>query len=92
VLAANHCFALDSGEMNTRRAAALDAQVVAATHIRDCARCSRIFGVAYDEAGKHVNIDASGALAFVRAVPNVFRVTADIWLELRSCPNWPDVK
>lgn len=84
--------------MNARHAAALvrwarmalDAQVRAAQHIRDCERCSQIFLIAYDEAFTNLRdtLDSSEALATLETGPNAFRLTADVWIELRKCPDW----
>ena len=68
----------------------LNAQAVAASHIRDCDRCSQIFGIAYDETMQSDATDPYEKLIVgLGLAPNTFRVTGDIWLELRACPNWP---
>jgi len=73
---------------------ALNEQVAAAAHIRDCNRCSQIFEIAFDEAWINFRDSISyEVLASASATgPNAFRVTADVWIELRKCPTWPGTK
>jgi hypothetical protein len=57
---------------------ALDAQVAAAEHVRDCDKCRHLFEVAYEEADSEM---VPG--------PNPFFVMTQIIRELRRCPEWP---
>jgi hypothetical protein len=62
----------------------LNAQVAAAEHVRDCAKCRHLFEVAFDEA------DLSDQVCSEMVVgPNPFFVMTQILRELRSCPDWP---
>jgi hypothetical protein len=68
---------------------ALKAQVAAAEHMRDCARCSHLFQIAYQETvSGDVVLDLSGKTAVSNPFDPFF-VTSQIVRELRSCPNWP---
>lgn len=67
---------------------ALDAQVTAGEHIRDCDRCRHLFEIAYEETA----LSDSTLLNFserLLGIPNPFFVTTQIMRELRSCPDWP---
>jgi hypothetical protein len=67
-------------------AIALNAQVSAAEHVRDCARCCHLFEVAFDEA------ELSDQVVYSEMVvgPNPFFVMTQILRELRRCPGWPE--
>jgi predicted anti-sigma-YlaC factor YlaD len=64
---------------------ALDTQVAAAEHIRDCDACRRMFEVAYEEMRRLGFANYSDMVVG----PNPFELTVQILPELRSCPNWP---
>ena len=69
---------------------ALTAQVTAAEHIRDCARCSHLFQIAFQETASSGNVVLD--LSEKTRVSNPFDpffVTSQIIRELRSCPEWP---
>jgi hypothetical protein len=55
----------------------LNAQVVAAEHVRDCGKCRHLFEIAYEEADSEM------------FVANPFFVMDQIIRELRRCPDWP---
>ncbi len=57
---------------------ALNAQVAAAEHVRDCDKCRHLFEIAYEEA------DSEMVLGL-----NPFFVMTQILRELRRCPDWP---
>ena len=68
----------------------LKAQVRAAEHIRDCARCRLLFEIAYEETDFSDDL----VLSFSEKIdiPNplcAFFVTSQIIRELRLCPDWP---
>ena len=67
-----------------RKRRALEHMVAIAEHMRDCARCRRVYGVAFDSALEaHGEAYANIYLAFpFAALQHCFR-------ELRECENWP---
>jgi hypothetical protein len=68
---------------------ALKAQVAAAEHMRDCARCSYLFQIAYQEiVSGNVVLDLSGKTSVSNPFDPFF-VTSQIIRDLRSCPAWP---
>ncbi len=64
---------------------ALNAQVAAAEHVRDCERCRHLFEVAFEETELSDNLIVSENVLY----PNPFFVMTQILRELRSCPSWP---
>ena len=84
-LVAKRSFALESREMNPRHVAvlarmALNEQIAAAGHIRECDRCSQIFEIAFEEAWMNfrdsISYEVLGSASATG--PNAFRVTADV--------------
>jgi hypothetical protein len=63
----------------------LNAQVAAAEHVRDCARCRHLFEVAYEETELSEHLVISEKVLY----PSPFSVMAQILRELRRCPDWP---
>jgi hypothetical protein len=72
---------------NPGSAAALNAQVAAAEHVRDCDRCRHLFEAAYEETTLSDNLVSN--FSQIVAGPNPFVVMTQILRELRSCPDWP---
>jgi predicted anti-sigma-YlaC factor YlaD len=64
---------------------ALNAQVAAAEHVRDCDKCRRLFEIAFEEAELSDHLVVSENVMY----PNPFFVMTQILRELRRCPNWP---
>ena len=64
---------------------ALNAQVAAAEHVRDCAQCRHLFEVAYEETELSEHLVISEKVLY----PSPFSVMAQILRELRRCPDWP---
>ena len=62
-------------------AAALNAQVEAAQHIRDCAPCHRLFRAAYEAAYQQFSLPVSDRFPW--------SITNKLLPELRECENWP---
>ena len=67
----------------------LNAQVAAAEHVRDCARCRHLFEVAFDEAELSDQVVYSETGQNGGFITNPFFVMTQILRELRSCPDWP---
>ncbi len=74
-----------AGLRKLRSGVALNAQVVAAEHVRDCDRCRHLFEVAYDEAALSETVVYSEMVLG----PNPFFVVTQIMRELRQCHDWP---
>jgi hypothetical protein len=62
-------------------AAALNAQVEAAQHIRDCALCHRLFRAAYEAAYQQFSLPVSDRFPW--------GITYKLLPELRRCEDWP---
>ena len=69
---------------------AVEAQVKAAEHIRDCNRCRHLFEIAYEETALSDNVVLDFSEGSTTPNPfNPFFVTSQIMRELHSCPKWP---
>lgn len=64
---------------------ALNAQVAAAEHVRDCDKCRHLFEIAFEEAELSDHLVVSENVMY----PNPFFVMTQILRELRRCPDWP---
>jgi hypothetical protein len=72
---------------SARSGVALNAQVAAAEHVRDCNRCRHLFEIAYEETALSDNLVPN--FSEIVTGPNPFFVMTQILRELRSCPDWP---
>ena len=60
----------------------LNAQVKAAEHVRDCARCRRLFKTALEEVLNGATTSVSESMPW--------KITNDLLPELRICKDWPN--
>ena len=78
---------MNSEAFKLRSGVALNAQVAAAEHVRDCNRCRHLFEIAYEETALSDNLVPN--ISEIVTGPNPFFVMTQILRELRSCPDWP---
>jgi hypothetical protein len=76
------------GAIQHRMNQAIDRLVTAAQHIRDCARCRRVFEATFEAIGETDNV-AKGLPEQLPAAPNPWRVINEALRELRVCKGWP---
>jgi NMD protein affecting ribosome stability and mRNA decay len=77
-----------SGAIQRRMNQAIDQLVTAPLHIRDCARCRRVFEATFEAIGQVDNAARDFPETFPTA-PNPWRVTIEALRDLRTCENWP---
>ena len=71
---------------------AIRRMVAAPEHIRDCERCSRIYGAAFDAAVEAVRTTQPEALHWYEHLawpPHPYKVLEQCIRELRHCERWP---
>jgi len=68
-----------------RKRQAINRMIAMAEHIRDCERCCRVYGVAFDSVSEaHGEAYANLYLTFP------FAVLQHCFRELRECEDWPE--
>jgi hypothetical protein len=65
---------------------AIDRMVAAAGHIRDCPRCRRVYGVAFEIVLEALRKEYS---TLYWEYPPPFRVLEQCFRELHDCEHWP---
>lgn len=75
-------------DRNGRRALKTQAEV--AEHIRTCARCERLFLVAYEASADQWEQDHPAPSRHLWVHPSeVWLITRELLREFRECSNWP---
>ena len=77
-----------SGAIQRRMNLAIDRLVTATQHIRDCARCRRVFEATFEAIGQVDNAAHDFPETFPTA-PNPWRVTNEALRDLRTCGTGP---
>jgi len=71
---------------------AIDRMVAVPEHIRDCDRCRRIYGAAFDtelDALRGTHPDPLGRVEILAWPPHSYKVLWECIRDLRHCEHWP---